>query len=144
MDIEDIYSGIYDLLATIPEIKWVDQDFGQMEMERPPVVYPCVLIGIDLPRTENLGQNKQNCNVIINLRICFSYTGEVSFKAPEEARERGLAYYRTVKEIYKKVQGQRIGLRPLSRTQQMENNRPDRVKVLDMPFSTMFVDESAV
>lgn len=143
MEIEDIYGGIYDLLAAIPEIKWVDQDFGQMEMERPPVAYPCVLIGIDLPGTENIGQNKQNCQVTINLRICFSYSGETSMKSPAEVRERGLAHYRTVREIYRKVQGQRIGLRPLARTGQMESVRPDRVKVLDMPFSTMFVDTSA-
>ena len=143
MNIEDIYQATYDRLAPLPEIKWADQDFGQMEMERPPVVYPCVLIGIDLPKTADIGQNKQNCQVLINLKICFTYTGEISFKAPEEIRERGLAYYRTIKEIYKKMQGQRIGLKPLSRIQQVESVRPDRVKIVDMTFSTTFIDESA-
>lgn len=146
MDIDDIYLALSNLVAPVTGINWVDQDWGQLDDPnvRPAVQFPCVLIAIDLPRTEDIGQNKQNCNARINLRIGFTYAGEAAHSSPEVVKARALAYYAQVKNVYKAVQGQRIGAtRPLKRVSQMENIRPDKVKLVDMTFEMTFIDSSA-
>jgi len=65
-------------------------------------------------------------------------------KSPPEYREMALAYYGTVKEVYRKFQGLRLcTCGPMKRINQMEYERPDRIKIVDMPFDLVFVDDSA-
>lgn len=145
MEIEDLYTAVADLIAEVPQIKWVDMDFGQVDNFdiRPAVAFPCALIGIDFPQITDLGQKKQKPQVVINIKMGFNYSGETAHATPEQVRERALAYYGIVKAVYKKLQGERIGTSTLKRRQQLETARPDRIKIIEMPFATEFVDESA-
>lgn len=145
MNIEDFYLGVSDLIAEVPEIKWIDMDFGQLDStdSRPAVAFPCALISIDFPDIADLGNKKQKPQVLINVRLGFNYAGETSHSTPEQAKSRALAYYAIVKAVYAKLQGQRLGGSQLRRIRQVEAATPQRVKVVDMPFRTEFIDESA-
>ncbi|MDO9554541.1 hypothetical protein [Rhodonellum sp.] len=144
MEIDELFLGITDMIGEVTDIKWIDMDFGQMDSDqRPPVGYPCALISIDFPQISDLGNNVQKPKVLINVKLCFDYQGETSVKAPPNTRIRALSYYPIVKSVYKKLQGQRIGTSPMKRTSQIESARPDRIKILQMTFETVFVDDSA-
>lgn len=144
MDIDQIFLEVTDLLSEIPALKWIDMDFGQLDSEqRPAVAFPCALVSIDLPDTNDLGNKVQKPKVLINIKLAFDYTGETNVKTAPNYRARALSYYGIVKSVYVKLQGQRVGTAPLKRKSQMEYARPDRIKILDMPFETVFLDESA-
>jgi len=144
MDIDQIFLEVADLINGVPGIKWIDMDFGQLDSDqRPAVAFPCALISIDLPDTNDLGNRVQKPKVIINVKLAFDYMGETSVKTAPNYRTRALRYYGIVKSVYIALQGQRIGTTPLKRKSQMEYARPDRIKILDMPFETNFLDDSA-
>lgn len=144
MEQDELFLAITDLISEVPSVSWIDMDFGQMDSEgRPPVNFPCALVSIDFPQIAEIGQGVQKPSVMINVKLCFNYTGETSQRAASPVRERALAYYATVKDVYKKLQGQRIGTGPLRRVSQLESARPDRIKIVDMSFTTAFLDQSA-
>lgn len=145
MDIDQIFLEVTELLSTVPTLKWIDMDFGQLDSEqRPPVAFPCALVSIDLPDINDLGNKVQKAKARINIKMAFDYAGETSIKTAPDYRTRALAYYGTVKDVYKKLHGARLeSTAPLKRITQMEYARPDRIKIVEMPFDTVFVDESA-
>lgn len=145
MNLEDLFLLIQDKLNALPDIDWVDQNIGQLDVEtRPPVSFPCALISIDLPRCEDLGGKLQKCSTQIGVRLGFNYTGSTSAKSPEAVRNRALDYYRIIREVYKALQGyNQPGLSRLKRISQVEMARPDQIKILDMTFYCEFHDNSA-
>lgn len=146
MELQDIYLGVMDLLSQVPELKWIDQDYGQLDDPdvRPAVAFPCALIGTDLVRCQDIGMKKQKCPVQVNIKIGFNYAGESSAVTPLAVRDKALEYYRVLKSVYLKLQGARIGeLTPLKRASQVEASRPDRIKIVEMPFNTEFIDVTA-
>jgi hypothetical protein len=146
MKLEDFFILIQDKLKVLPEINWVDLNFGQLESEtRPAVQFPCALISIDLPRTEDLGQNIQRCYATIGIRLGFDFKGSAAAKSPEPIRAKALDYYRITREVYTALQGySQSGLSRLKRSSQVEMARPDQIKIVDLTFTCEFHDHTAV
>lgn len=146
MNLEDLFILIQEKLDALPDIDWVDQNIGQLDVDgRPPVQFPCALISIDLPRCEYLGRNIQKCSTHIGVRLGFNYAGSTNSKTTEVVRNRALDYYRIIREVYKALQGySEPGLSRLKRISQVEMARADQVKILDMVFYCEFHDQSAV
>lgn len=146
MNLEDLFTLMQDKIKVLPDIAWVDLNFGQLESEtRPAVHFPCALISIDLPQTEDLGQKLQKCKCTIGIRLGFDFKGSTSAKAPAPVLAKALDYYRITREVYKAIQGySQPGLSRLKRISQLEMTRPDQIKILDMTFYCEFHDNSAV
>lgn len=146
MNLEDLFILIQDKLKVLPDIKWVDQNIGQLDVEsRPPVSFPCALISIDLPRCEELGGKLQKCSTQVGIRLGFNYAGTTSSNSPEAVKARALDYYRILREVYKAIQGySEPGLSRLRRISQVEMAREDQIKIVDMTFYCEFHDSSAV
>lgn len=146
MNLEDLFILIQDKLNALPDIDWVDQNIGQLDVEtRPQVSFPCALISIDLPKCEELGGKLQKCSTQIGVRLGFNYYGTTSAKSPTAVRNRALDYYRIIREVYKALQGySQPGLSRFKRISQIEFARPDQIKILDMTFYCEFHDHSAV
>lgn len=59
---------IQNRLASLPELKYIDIDWGQIDYyDQPPVKYPCALIEIRQADYSNEGQHVQYGTVIIIL-----------------------------------------------------------------------------
>lgn len=157
---KEIYLKMLDLLAFMPQpntakelevynqlqkIRWIDMDKGQLEFydTRPAVAFPCALIKIEVARTENLGNNVQRCYGRGIVRLAFDYVGETAAKTPQALRAQSLAYFELVEAVYLAVQGKPAGLAKFDRQSATEENRPDGLKVLNIPFSTIWLDKSA-
>lgn len=139
-----IFEAITQRLDTIPGIKWVDEDKGQMNFERPPVLFPAALVDIQLQKADDLNTKIQTCQALVTIRLAFDFTGSTNTKAPASAREKSLAYYDLVEEVHKALQGWGTQeFNPLSRRQLIQEKRPDGYKVVAMPFSTYYRDVSA-
>lgn len=134
--------AIYNQLK---KIRWVDMDKGQLEFydTRPAVAFPCALIKVEIFRTENLGNNIQRCYGRGTIRLAFDYVGETSAQTPEALRQQSLEYFEMLKAVYLAIQGKTGGAGKFDRQSAVEENRPDGLKVLNMPFTTIWLDKSA-
>lgn len=130
------------LKEEIPELKYIDMDKGQLDFfERPPVLFPCALISIQLPRTQDLGAKKQKCDAMITIRMGVDFSGNTNSLTPAAELEKSMAYYDLTQKIYNTLQGWHTQeFNTLSRTSLREEKRPDMIKVVNIPFSTSFVD----
>jgi len=140
---EEIYELLLAKLGEIAELNWIDLDKGQLETgeSRPAVSFPCALITIQYPNTEDLDFKGtiQDCDVQIGIRVAHDYTGNTSAVTPEAVRAESLEYLRLVQKVYKKLQGFTDGtMNELSRRSQREERRPDQIKVMQINFVSKF------
>lgn len=139
-----LFKDVTARLATVPALKWIDEDKGQMNFERPPVQYPAALITITLPRTRNLNTKRQVCEASIAVKLCFEFGGNTSGITPEAARDASLGYYDIVEACYVALQGYSTNsFNPLERVNFQQLPRPDAKKTVVMTFTTAFHDDGA-
>jgi hypothetical protein len=137
------------ILADLPEIKWVDQDLGQLESYevRPPVLFPCVLIDFDNTTFDQMQQDRQAGNCSFTLRLGFPAFSPAHSAAPESAKEKALQYYEIENRLYALVQGFDADgiMQPATRVSvQTERREEDSLRVRVMTFTTAFEDSTAV
>ena len=89
--------------------KYVDQDLGQLEMHngdnRPPVLWPCVLIDIEDEDYKNIGANAQKGVVIVCLRIGFPPFSASSAGTPTSYVQKAIYYYDLQQILHQPLQG---------------------------------------
>lgn len=132
------------LKAEVPELKWIDLDKGQMNFLKPPVVFPCALINIQIPRAENMNSKKQACEAAVMIRVCFDFTGHTHSATPDLERAKSLAYFDIKEKVYTTLQGWGTAdMNALSRVNEFEEPRPDAYKVTNITFKTAYHDFTA-
>lgn len=134
----------------VPEIRFVEQDFGQLEspddMGRYPVSWPCVLIDFPDTKYSDLSNNVQEADdVMINLRLgfpAFSYTSSLQ---PVHIREQGLKFLEIENRIYQQLHSWAPDelCQPLARRFALTEKREDLLRVRVIGFTTRFEDHNA-
>lgn len=99
-----MYLKLVELLGALPEIKYIDLDFGQLQEEKPPLAYPAVLIRLSESR-ENVDHLFQIVTGSISLTVISKPMGETNGLTPAKFRANSLAYLRLNEAIYRKLQG---------------------------------------
>ncbi|MCQ2973260.1 MAG: hypothetical protein MJ211_00455 [Bacteroidales bacterium] len=66
MQLDYIITTINDILAEITELKYIDRNWGQLELETPAVKFPCTLTDIETVNYENLLQRHQHATAEIS------------------------------------------------------------------------------
>ena len=139
------------ITTLVPEIKWIDQDLGQLEFYageagRPPVHWPCLLIDFTSASYDDMSGGAQWCSDTIQLRLGFAPYSYSNDKAPLAVRGRALNYYELEERLYAALHGwDADGLcQPMSRRTGITEKREDAIRVRVMSFTTTFMDESAV
>lgn len=139
-----IYEAILARIAAeIPELKYVDLDKGQFEIERPPVSFPACLVSIQIPSATENHRTNLHKQVMVTLRIGWDFWGNTSSITPTPNRAQSLAYFDLVEKIEAKFQGWDDGSRRFNYFSQMalrEERRPD-IKVVNIPFKTSYHDQ---
>jgi hypothetical protein len=142
---KNIYTEIIARLTTeVPELKYIDLDKGQLsdfEM-RPAVKFPCALIGIQLPLTKDLDQNRtrQSCTALVSIRLAWEFVGKTAAHTKEQQREQSLEYFDLIDKVYEALQGWQddaLTFNKLSR-QNLREESSAPYKIIVMPFATAF------
>lgn len=91
----------------VPELKWIDQDFGQLEQfeYRPAVSFPCCLIDFPMANYSNLGNLSQLGDITVQLRLGFAPFDKSYHLAPDNVKEAAVGYYAIEQKLVEKVQG---------------------------------------
>lgn len=109
-----IIESIQNRLASISEIKYIDEDWGQLDTYSPhfPVKWPCVLIDIVESSYSDIGRengavpiNRQEQISILQLRVANLKTTNTSFKAPAVQKAKARSIWNEIEEIHKMLHG---------------------------------------
>ncbi len=83
---KELLKAIFTQLKTVPAIKWIDEDFGQIDAyeERPAVQFPCALVSISQTH-DALGSDEYDVTSSITVRVAHSRFADRPAQAPEAA-----------------------------------------------------------
>jgi hypothetical protein len=127
---------------SVPELKWIDWDEGQLTIagERPPVAFPCCLIGIEYANCRDLDERTQLVTANVTLRLGFTPSGETSAAAPRLVRDRALHHFDVIERLQLKLQGCELGgiVSAISRARATRTVRKDKVAVYTVVYTTTF------
>jgi len=137
------------ITALCPEIKWIDQDLGQLEedTERPRVQWPCLLIDFPEASYDEMQNQRQWASATIQFRLGFNPFTSSAMVTPLPSLQLALSFYELEQKVFIALQAWNgEGLcQPLTRTKgRTENGRADMFRVRVMTFTTTFQDSSAV
>lgn len=94
------------LQSEVPEIKWIDEDNGQLDgAARPAVSWPCCLIDISYPRCEDITDTEQSAKVAIGIRLGWDVKADTAANIPESIRNNGLSPYGLIDKTHRCLQG---------------------------------------
>ncbi len=111
---KEIIENTQAYLASIPGIKYVDENWGQLDLysPAPPVQFPCVLIDVINTRFSDIGldkqaqpQNRQMSNFILEVRVADIKTTNSSARAPLNQRNQSRHIFDLMEDIHAKLQG---------------------------------------
>lgn len=101
---KDLYLKLIQLLGEIPGF-YVEQNFGQLQETVPPVSYPCGLISINNPSTEEIDHVFQIDTYQFEILLAFKIFSESNSLTSDKQRKLALDFYDKVDLVYKKLQG---------------------------------------
>lgn len=131
----------------VPEIKWIDQDIGQLDFykERPPVVFPCVLIDFGASNYSNLSNSVQWADVQINIRLAFAPFASANSLAPDISKEHALQFFEIENKLFEALQffTANEAVQPLIRISAATERREDPFRVREIIFTTGTEDDTA-
>lgn len=127
-------------LKTAAFVKWIDMDIGQLENydERPPVVFPCALVDISYPNTEDQTEESriQDCDCVITVRLGFQPKGATNAAAGPVLNALAFSLLDNVNTVASTLQGFYLpdASEPLTRKSQLPERRDDGLKVYQLQF----------
>lgn len=140
---KNLYLKLFELLKEIPEIQYIDLNFGQIMEEKPPLSYPAVLIGTGIRSTEDFQSIFQQVNASFSISI-IDIAGESNSLTDEKRRERALSYLDLQEKIYRKLQGfEDSHFEPFSRESSAEMNVRKGLRIVSDTYATGWKEELA-
>lgn len=146
---EEIFIAIMEHIAeTMPELSYIDEDYGQLEptedQDSYPVTFPCVLIGNTESDWNDIGYGVQKSESLVTVRLAIDCYDDTHYASGtyQKVKERQLK----AKELYKALQGFQCSeeATPLVRIKSRDYSLPGNVKVYETIYSFTLHDESAM
>jgi hypothetical protein len=143
---KEIYLETLERIETqVPAIKYIDQDFGQIdnikEGTRAPVGFPCALIDFDEAQFSSLGNKAQLAEpATIKIRLAFPNWQPGNNLVKEEVRQYAVSMYDTEIAVNQALHGWRGSIfGPLTRTRREIEKRHD-YKVIAVTYEFTYKD----
>ena len=133
-------------LAEIPQLKYIDENWGQLDYYSPnmPVQYPCTLIDVQQVQYSNIGkdltktpQQRQIAQVQIKITIANMRLTNTSLQAPRRQKEDAWSIWTLIEMIHQKIHGFSPfpNVTPLIRTSQNRTLRDDGIQEYEVYYS---------
>lgn len=101
---KNLYLKLLELLKEIPEIRYIDLNFGQLQEEKPPLAYPAVLVEMNINGTDTFHDVFQEMSADFTITL-ITLAQETHSLHDTERLERALEYLDLSEKIQKKLQG---------------------------------------
>jgi len=148
-----VYSAVMERLKEkVKSLRLIDLDTGQLErvpvlkpeLDRAPLAFPCALIGINIPRSEDITDTDQDCDARVVVRLAFNQEMRTSSAAPASVASVALKPYDIIADTYAALQGWGTeNFDPLSRVSQGKENSRNGLFIYKIEFRTEFEDQTA-
>ena len=144
---KDFFIAIADRLrATVPTLRWIEMEEGQLSSsDRAAVAFPCALIDIAYADCQTLGASfgSQRVKATVTVRVAFQRLVPTALTSPSEIRSHALSYLDTLQAIHRKAlqwwNGNEL-FNPLQRRSCLPEKRGGDLKVYVMTYETEFSD----
>lgn len=143
--IKDALIAVQNALVSLPGIKYVAEDWGQLDFydKRPPVQFPCALLDAEGADYVDRSCRSQQAEATINVRLADFHPVNTSAMAPDA--ERPFEIFDLLTAIHKALQGlSGATFTGLSRTKLRRVGRDDAIREWVLTFRFGFVDNSAM
>lgn len=136
------------IIAQVPALKYVDEDWGQLDYynPNPPVKFPCCLIDSNQASWSNQARNMQMGLVEITITLADFRLSNSSGAAPANQKTKSFEIYDTLNDVFQALQGWSgdQSYSRLVRTRSSKRKREDGVRMYDTVFSVELYDSNAV
>src|SRR5436190_8310160 len=100
-----LFLAVQNRITTITELKWVDQNFGQLDHYelKPAVLFPCALIDLSGFSFEDLPDGRQVASGRVVVSIGTAPFTNSNMSTPTPQKEKALSYYEIEYAIHCKL-----------------------------------------
>lgn len=138
---QTLTDAIMQQLQSITELKWIDIDMGQLDLEHPPVDFPCALIDVENIDYSDASEGTEIGDTLIAIKIAQLCITESNHRTPTIYKQQGAAQFNLIKEVHKKLKGfQGESFAPLRRTR-LEKVKKVFPKSYTLYYSTSLFDD---
>ena len=146
-----ILQGIQDALSTIPELRYVDEDWGQLDdySPNPPTQFPLALIDIGNLQFSDIGkdrtatpQNRQMATGTIVISIANLKLTNSSARAPQTQKDKAWSIWDIVESVHAKLHGTVLtpppgagGLGAMMRNNMRKVKRDDGIQEYEVTYT---------
>lgn len=92
-------------LIAVPGIRYVDFDLGQLEVENPPVSFPCILVGLGGSPVVSNGAGIDQVSLNFSVRVAFKLFERTSNINADTYRDQALAHLDKLKDVNAALNG---------------------------------------
>jgi hypothetical protein len=132
--------------AEVPEILYIDQDFGQLDgyVTRPGVAFPAAFIDFQNWTYKDTSGGRQMGQGSVVISVAYARHGNTNNITPKQWREIPLEYYEIEHKLVTKIQGWRAGdiYGPMSRVADRGQNGP-AIRRRPVTFQATYEDDGA-
>jgi hypothetical protein len=96
----ELLTKVTRAIADLPELRMADLDLGQLEnSEAPALSFPAALVGVLSGQYALIGQQVQDVELTLSLRLAFRTFSRTHTLATTEVRDQGLAHLDTLEAV---------------------------------------------
>ena len=141
-----VLQNIQNILTTIPELIYVDEDWGQLDdySPNPPTQFPLVLIDIGSLQFSDIGkdrnavpENRQMATGTIVLSIANLKLTNTSGRAPQTQKNAAWSIWDIIENVHKKIHGVVVGgtAGAMLRTNMRKVKRDDGIQEYEVTYT---------
>jgi hypothetical protein len=139
---DEIFIGVMQRLQQAADLQLVGEDWGQLNLEQPPVNFPCALIDLGEVAYSNAGQDTQRAEAIMNITVADICYNGINLFNPEDANRQEFDMFRLLDDINALIHGFGTQLHSkFVRTRIDRIMRDDAVRMFVISYKFAFSDE---
>ena len=102
---KEVFKDIQERLQTIPELRYIGEDWGQLNFEQPPVDWPCALIDLGNVDFSSAGMRSQQAEAIVNITIADIRYHGVTPVLPRDRESKAFEIFDLIDKVNKVLHG---------------------------------------
>lgn len=103
---EQLISSIMERLANqVPELRFIDVDLEQLQLENPPVDFPCALIDISNVNYTSSLHSQQQADVDVSVTLGFSVLAPSSHYSEPVYKKEAMQHYSIITKVAEALHG---------------------------------------
>lgn len=140
---KEIIKTVIEKLQEIPDLRYIAEDWGQLDFDDRTVKFPCALVDINGFEFKQMGRQAQSAEGDIYIRIADD-AANISSKAPDKMQERAGNYYDLLEKVHNAIHGltDNQTFQKLMQTSIKRIRRDTGIREYILVFNTSYMVES--